>query len=112
MLLTEEQEQEKLLTEEHGEANEALPPSNPNKRQSDADIANALNATDAIKKKKARMTLTSSKLTGPEGIIRIRHDFNRIKYRNPKPTKAKDRKVAKTNQFDREIQSSAVYMAR
>ena len=112
MLLHEEQEQERLLTEQHGEANEALPSSNSNKRQSDADIANALNSTDAVKKKKPRMTLTSSKLTGPEGLIRIRHDFNRIKYRIPKLTKAMDRKVAKKKQFDREIHSSAVYMAK
>jgi len=111
-LLREEREQERLLSEQHGEANEDIT-STSNKRQSDADIANALNSTSAVKKKKPRMTLTGSHLIGPEGLIRIRHDFSNIKYRNPKPVMAKkDRKVAKKKQFDREIHASAVYTAR
>jgi hypothetical protein len=112
-LLREEREQERILSEQHGEANEdPLSNSTSNKRQSDADIANALNSTSAVKKKKLRITLTGAHLTGPEGLIRIRHDFSKIKYRNPKPVTAKDRHVAKRKQFEREIHASAIYTAR
>ena len=108
-LRREEQEQERLFSEQHGEANEA---SASNKRQSDTDIANALNSTDAAKKKKPRITLTDSKLTGPAGLIRIRHEFSRIKYRPAKPVKSKDKKIAKRKQFERDIHASAVYIGK
>ena len=113
-LLREEQEQERLLSEQHGEANEGPASSSSNKRQSDADIADALNSNEAVKKKKLRVTLTAPKLTGPQGLIRIRHEFGtQVKFRQPKPVKAgKDKKIAKRKQFERDIHASAVYAGK
>ena len=115
LLIQHELEQERLLSEEHGEANEAPANATTKKRQSDSEIANALNANNAEKRKKPRMTLTVKKLTGPTGLIAIRHDFEKVKYRKPKPVKAgknKDKKLMQKKQFEREIQASASYLGK
>jgi hypothetical protein len=117
-LLREEQEQERLLSEQHGEANDASSNTNTNsnKRQSDAEIANALNS-NAAKRKKPRVTLTAEKLVESRGLIAVRHDFQKVKYRKPQPIKAssktaKNKNVLKRKQFDREIKASATYIGK
>eukprot|EP00557_Chaetoceros_sp_GSL56_P004599 CAMPEP_0176505540 /NCGR_PEP_ID=MMETSP0200_2-20121128/16556_1 /TAXON_ID=947934 /ORGANISM="Chaetoceros sp., Strain GSL56" /LENGTH=598 /DNA_ID=CAMNT_0017905115 /DNA_START=99 /DNA_END=1895 /DNA_ORIENTATION=+ len=111
----EEAEQERLLSERHGEANESSSSSSPSlKRQTDADIANALDQNLVQKKKKPRATLTATKLISPsEGVIQIRHEFGKIRYRPPKEDaiRSNDRMV-KEKRLARDVQASAVYLSK
>lgn len=128
----EEEEQERLLSMQHGEANEtASRKSSNNKRsrqQTDAEIANALNSksTDGVdesgKKKKKRMVLDETKLTGSRGLIAIRREFpSRLKYKDPKLELLKmrksrslsdsERRTLKQKQFDMEVNASANYIS-
>ncbi len=116
-LLREEQEQERLLSEQHGEASEEPANGASRKRQSDAEIADALNSNDAsVKKKKPRLRLTEEKLTGADGLIRVRHEFtSKARYRQPNPINmkhVKDKKVAKRKQFERDVKASAQYVSK
>jgi len=112
----EEEDQERVLSERHGEAKENGPPPNPtSKKESDKDIANALNSNET-KKKRKRITLTEDKLTdGVNGIIRIRHEFpSKIRYRPfanaASCTSAK--KMPKKKKLELEIQAAAAYSSK
>ncbi len=116
-LLREEREQERLLSEQHGEASEDPASGTSRKRQSDAEIADALNSNDAsVKKKKPRLKLTEEKLTGADGLIRVRHEFtSKARYRQPNPINmknVKDKKAAKRKQFERDVKASAQYVSK
>jgi hypothetical protein len=107
----EEAEQERLLSEQHGEANESPTSSSLKRRQTDADIAKALNDQTLLedpKKKKQRLTLTTSKLVSPEGLIRVRHEFGKIHYRPPPKRESSN----KEKRLSQEVQASAVYLKR
>lgn len=109
----EEEDQERALSERHGEAKENGPPPNPtSKKESDKDIANALNSNET-KKKRKRITLTEDKLTdGVNGIIRIRHEFpSKIRYR-PLANAASTKKMPKKKKLELEIQAAAAYSSK
>ncbi|GFH44649.1 hypothetical protein CTEN210_01123 [Chaetoceros tenuissimus] len=98
-----EEEEERLVSQE-----QPTTQTNSKKRQTDADIANDLN-TGTVKPKKPRMVLTSAKLTGPDGFLKIRHNFpSQVKYRPPKSLK----KDSKRKFFERDIHASAVYIGK
>jgi hypothetical protein len=110
----EEKEQERQLSKIHGEAPEAPNSSAGQKRQleTDADIANALSNGATQKKRKQRIVLTERKLTGGEGLIKIRHDFpTKLKYRqvNVQATRKVTSKTNKEQLKAIEIQAAARY---
>lgn len=100
-----EEEADRLVSQEQP----TTQTNNSKKRQTDADIANDLNNA-TVKPKKPRMVLTTTKLTGPDGLLKIRHNFSKVKYRPPKPN-PKD-KLYKKKAFERDIHASAVYIGK
>ena len=74
-----EAEQERLLSEQFGEAGEA--PAEKRKTTTDQDIAAEL-AGEVRRAKKSRPTLQPSDLVGPSGLNRIKNEFNdQVRYR-------------------------------
>lgn len=103
------EEQERALSMSHGEASEDSP--GIKKQQTDAEIANALNANDATKRKR-RLVLTEADLTGSKGLIKIRHNFpSKLRYRQPNfHTGVSNRNVvSKRKRVEQEIQAAATY---
>ena len=75
-LAQEEEEEERRLSTANGEASEA--PSSKKRKQTDQEIADLYAST--AKKRKPRVTLQPTHLTGADGLIRIRSDFTSLKY--------------------------------
>lgn len=109
-----EEEQERLLSEAYGEAEEG-PGGGGNKnttdvttKLTDAEIASALNREGAKQKNARRRipVLDCKTLTGPKGLIKIRHEFRSYKYRPPKQSST-NKKV----QWERNVQAAANYLS-
>ena len=75
-LAREEEEEERGLSAANGEASEA--PSSKKRKQTDQEIADLYSST--VKKRKPRVTLQPTHLTGADGLIRVRSDFTSLKY--------------------------------
>ena len=75
-LAREEEDEERRLSAANGEAPEA--PSSKKRKQTDQEIADLYTST--AKKRKPRVTLQPTHLTGADGLIRIRFDFKSLKY--------------------------------
>lgn len=107
----EEHEEERLLSEAYGEAQEG--PSATKKANSmkltDAEIASALNQEESKKKRiKRTPALDIPTLTGPKGLIKIRHEFRSYKY---KPPKAISGKEYGQEAREREVAAAANYLS-
>jgi hypothetical protein len=112
-----EEEQERLLSEAYGEAEEgpggAGGGGNKNTtgvttKLTDAEIESALNR-EGTKQKNAKRripVLDCKTLTGPKGLIKIRHEFRSYKYRPPKQPST-NKKV----QWERNVQAAANYLS-
>jgi len=104
-----DEEQERELSRRNGEASEASP--GIKKQQTDAEIANTLNANDVTKRKR-RQVLTEAGLTGSKGLIKIRRNFpSKLRYRPPNFNTGglKRNVVSKRKRMEQEIQAAATY---
>mmetsp|Transcript_13197 Transcript_13197/g.15527 ORF Transcript_13197/g.15527 Transcript_13197/m.15527 type:complete len:399 (-) Transcript_13197:39-1235(-) len=104
-----DEEQERELSRRNGEASEASP--GIKKQQTDAEIANTLNANDVAKRKR-RHVLTEVGLTGSKGLIKIRRNFpSKLRYRPPNFNTGvlKRNVVSKRKRMEQEIQAAAAY---
>jgi Replication Fork Protection Component Swi3 len=82
-----EEEEERALSERHGEAAEDADNSKRKRKESEQDIAQQLDQEEKKKIKKPRPQLLPSSLTNEDGLIKLPIEMKRIKY---KPRKKRD----------------------